>query len=186
MKGMVFREFIDMVEAEFSPEVADAIIVASNLSTDGAYTSIGTYPFEEMVALVTNLSKETNLPVPALLSHFGRHLFGRFAVMHPDYVHQKSGVFGLLRELDSHIHREVRKLYSDAELPSFSHEQQGEDRLVLVYSSRRNMADFALGLMEGCIAHFNETIDIERVDLPEDEDGAHTRFTLTRRVHAVA
>ncbi len=186
MKGMVFREFIDMVEAEFSPAVADAIIVASDLSTDGAYTTVGTYPFQEMVSLVTNLSKETNLPVPALLAHFGRHLFVRFAAMHPDYVAPMNGVFGLLRQLDNHIHREVRKLYSDAELPSFTHEQQGEDRLVLTYSSRRNMADFALGLIEGCIAYFNEPMDIERVDLPEDDNGAHTRFTLTRRVHAVA
>lgn len=184
MKGMVFREFIDMVEEAFSPEVADAIIVASKLSTDGAYTTVGTYPFEEMVSLVTNLSKETNLPVPALLRHFGIHLFGRFAVMHPEYVNPKNGVFGLLRDLDSHIHREVHKLYSGAELPSFSHEDLGDDRLVLTYSSRRNMADFALGLIEGCIAHFRETIDIQRLDLPEDEHGAHTRFTLTRTAHA--
>ena len=95
-------------------------------------------------------------------------------------------MFGLLRELDSHIHREVRKLYSDAELPSFTHRQIGDDRMELVYTSRRSLADFALGLIEGCIAYFNEAIDVERVDLPEDEHGAHARFTLTRRVHAVA
>ncbi len=186
MKGIVFREFIDMVEAEFSPEVADAIIVASDLSTDGAYTTVGTYPFHEMLSLVTNLSKETDLPVPALLRHFGRHLFSRFVAIHPAYVNQKTGVFGLLRELDSHIHREVHKLYSDAELPSFTHEQLGEDRMELVYSSRRNMADFALGLIEGCIAYFNESMDIDRVDLPEDQEGAHTRFTLTRTAHVIA
>ncbi len=186
MKGMVFREFIDMVETEFSLEVADAIIVASELSTEGAYTSVGTYPFEEMLALGTNLSKETGLPIPALLRHFGRHLFSRFVSIHPGYVNQNGGVFGLLRELDSHIHREVRKLYSDAELPSFTHRQIGQDCMELVYTSRRNLADFALGLIEGCIAYFNEAIDVERVDLPEDEHGAHARFTLTRRVHAVA
>jgi len=186
MKGMVFREFIDMVETEFSPDVADAIIVASDLSTNGAYTTIGTYPFEEMVSLVSNLSKETGLPVPALLSHFGHHLFSRFAVMHPEYVNQKSGVFGLLRELDNHIHREVRKLYSDAELPSFTHEELPEGGMHFDYHSSRGLADFAEGLIEGCIEHFGHAVTVSRTDLPADEHGSHTRFTLTRSedVHA--
>ena len=77
MKGIVFREFIEMVENEFSYEIADAIIAASELSTAGAYTSVGTYPHTEMVSLVVNLSKQTGQPVPALLNHFGRHLFKR-------------------------------------------------------------------------------------------------------------
>ena len=44
MKGIVFREFISMVENEFSIETADEIITASNLKSEGAYTSVGTYP----------------------------------------------------------------------------------------------------------------------------------------------
>ena len=46
MKGIVFREFIDMVESQFSLETADAIIQASSLSTHGAYTTVGTYPHQ--------------------------------------------------------------------------------------------------------------------------------------------
>ena len=69
MKGIVFREFISMVENQFSLETADHIISASNLSTDGAYTSVGTYPPQEMVDLVTHLSAATNISVPDLLHH---------------------------------------------------------------------------------------------------------------------
>ena len=56
MKGIVFREFIDMVESQFSVDTADAIIGASALSTHGAYTTVGTYPHQEMVDLVSNLA----------------------------------------------------------------------------------------------------------------------------------
>ncbi|MEK0435552.1 MAG: hypothetical protein RL369_1601, partial [Pseudomonadota bacterium] len=66
MKGIVFREFIDMVESQFSLETADAIIQASSLSTHGAYTTVGTYPHQEMVDLVANLSERTGIAVPAL------------------------------------------------------------------------------------------------------------------------
>ena len=39
MKGIVFTEFLDMVEARFTPEVADRMITAAALPSDGAYTS---------------------------------------------------------------------------------------------------------------------------------------------------
>lgn len=180
MKGIVFREFIDMVENEFSFEVADAIITASELSTDGAYTSVGTYPHTEMVSLVVNLSKETGQPVPALLNHFGRHLFKRFTLIHPQYVHNYQSAFELLQQLDGNIHVEVKKLYYDAELPSFTFEELPEGSMHFDYRSSRGLADFAEGLIQGCIAHFGQSVTVTRTDLPEDEQGAHTRFTLTR------
>lgn len=186
MKGIVFREFIDMVESQFSLEIADAIIAASSLSTDGAYTSIGTYPHEEMVELVSNLSRETGTAVPDLLRHFGRHLFGHFAVVHPEHVLTYHSAFELLLRLDGNIHVEVRKLYNDAELPSFSYEILDDDSMVFTYTSHRQLADFAHGLIEGCVAHFHEQMRIDRVDLPGDASGAHTRFTLTRVAHADA
>ncbi|MCM0044972.1 MAG: heme NO-binding domain-containing protein [Burkholderiaceae bacterium] len=186
MKGIVFREFIDMVESKFSLDTADAIIAASTLSTGGAYTSVGTYPHEEMVDLVSHLSKHTGMPVRDLLLHFGRHLFTRFAVVHPEHVLTYGSAFDLLRRLDGNIHVEVRKLYNDAELPSFTYEQLGDDSMVFTYSSHRKLADFAQGLIEGCIAHFGEPMRIDRVDLPEDQHGAHTRFTLSRTANAHA
>ncbi len=186
MKGIVFREFIDMVEDEFSLETADAIIAASELSTAGAYTSVGTYPHSEMVSLVVNLSKQTGQPVPALLHHFGRHLFKRFTVIHPQYVTSYQSAFQLLQQLDGNIHVEVKKLYIDAELPSFTFEELPDGGMHFHYRSHRALADFAEGLIQGCIAHFGHAITVSRTDLPADELGAHTRFTLTRSadVHA--
>lgn len=186
MKGIVFREFIEMVENEFSLEIADAIISASELSTNGAYTSVGTYPHTEMVSLVVNLSQQTGQPVPALLNHFGRHLFKRFTVIHPRYVNNYHSAFELLQQLDGNIHVEVKKLYDDAELPSFSYESLPDGGMHFDYRSHRGLADFAEGLIQGCIAHFGHPVTVSRIDLPADEKGAHTRFTLTRSTDVVA
>ncbi len=180
MKGIVFREFIDMVEQQFSLELADAIITASDLSTKGAYTAVGTYPHAEMVALVSNLSAQTGKPVPALLHHFGRHLFGRFTEIHPQYVSSYHSAFELLQRLDGNIHVEVRKLYHDAELPSFTYESMEDGGMHFDYRSHRGLADFAEGLIEGCIAHFGQSVSVQRTDLPADDQGSHTRFTLIR------
>ena len=183
MKGIIFREFITMVETQFSLQTADAIITASELKTNGAYTTVGTYPVEEMTALVNQLSLHSNIPAPALLNAFGRYLFQRFSVIHAEYVSPNTTVFALLGMLDNHIHVEVRKLYSDAELPSFTHEMLNPDCMIFIYRSKNMLADFAEGMLQACIALFNEQIHIDRQDLAAT-DGAHTKFILTRLAHA--
>jgi Haem-NO-binding len=52
MKGVVFTEFIEMVEDRFSPEMADRIIERAKLPSGGAYTTVGTYDHGEMIQLV--------------------------------------------------------------------------------------------------------------------------------------
>lgn len=180
MKGIVFREFISMVENHYSIEMADRIITASAVSSHGAYTSVGTYPHQEMVDLVMQLSAETGSSVSQLLHTFGRHLFQRFHLIHPEFVKTQASAFELLRRLDGHIHVEVRKLYIDAELPAFDYEEIGHHEVAFIYRSKRKLADFAHGLIQGCVDHFGEPVTIQRTDLPEDETGAHTRFLLKR------
>jgi hypothetical protein len=181
MKGLIFREFIDMVETQFSPQMVDDIIQASTLESGGAYTTVGTYPHDEMLQLVEQLSIRSEIPIPGLLRHFGRHLFHRFTVIHPEYITSHASAFDLLKVLDDDVHVEVRKLYQDAEVPTFDYQDLSDNRMLFIYQSSRPLADCAHGLIEGCIEHFGETMKIERNDLPV-ATGAHTEFIL----HAIS
>jgi Haem-NO-binding len=51
MKGVVFTEFLEMVEDRFSPEMADRIIEGAELASGGVYTTVGTYDHGEMIQL---------------------------------------------------------------------------------------------------------------------------------------
>ena len=44
MKGIVFTEFLEMVEDKFSADMVDDIIDDCDLASGGAYTAVGTYP----------------------------------------------------------------------------------------------------------------------------------------------
>lgn len=177
MKGMVFTEFLEMVEDRFSLEIADRIIEASNLPSGGAYTAVGTYDHEEMIQLVTHLSTETEIAVPDLLRTFGKHLFGRFVGSYPQFFEGVASTFGFLGNIEGYIHVEVRKLYPDADLPSFEYDTSEPGRLTMVYRSTRPFADLAEGLILGSIEHFDETIEVQREDLSEGR-GTCVRFTL--------
>ena len=89
-------------------------------------------------------------------------------------------MYSLLEKVDSTIHVEVRKLYPDAELPRFKCDSSEPRRLTMIYQSPRGFADFAAGLIEGCIEHFGETIDVQREDLAGGQ-GTHVRFSLTQQ-----
>jgi Haem-NO-binding len=178
MKGMVFTEFLEMVEARFSPEMADTIIEKSGAS--GAYTSVGTYHHTELVGMVLQLSEETKAPVPTLLHAFGEHLAVRFAALYPQFFASQPELFGFLASIDGHIHVEVRKLYPDAELPKFDVVERDADGIVLHYASSRHLADLAAGLIEGSARHYNTPVQVECVDAAE----GGSLFKVRRISHA--
>jgi hypothetical protein len=180
MKGIVFTEFLEMVEERFSPTVADRIVSAANLPSGGAYTAVGSYDHGEMWGLVIELGKATSTPVPHLMRAFGEHLFHRFTLGYPTLFQGVKTAFDFLQGLESVVHAEVRKLYPDSELPRFDIPERSADRLVMVYRSSRHFADLAEGLLRGCGKHFGEALEIVREDLPA-EHGSAARFTLTRR-----
>jgi hypothetical protein len=177
MKGIIFSEFVEMVEAAFSPEIADQIIEQSELASEGAYTSVGTYDHREILKLVGNLSEATSIPVDELIITFGRHMFGRFYVLYPFIFENISSAFDFLELIEDHVHAEVRKLYNDTELPTFETLRPDDATLIMTYKSKRPLATMAQGLIQGCIDHYGENISMEIENLSSDET-SHVRFTL--------
>lgn len=169
MLGLVFTEFIEMVEARFSPEVADAVLADAGLDHGGAYTAVGYYPAEEMLRLVNGLSQRTGQPGEALVRAFGVHLAQRFSEAHGQYFAPHQHPFDLLASIDGHIHVEVRKLYAQAQLPQFQVLERGTTRMRLRYRSERRLEVLAQGLIEGVLAHYGRRC---RVEMTPQDDGA--------------
>ena len=180
MKGIVFTEFLDLVESQFGYDMVDRLIEENKLTNDGAYTSVGTYPHSEMVALVTSLSQHTGVAVPELLRLYGHHVFGVFKQSYGHFFQGVEGAFQLLENIENYIHVEVRKLYPDAELPRFETKRSAPNVLEMVYHSERRMADFAQGLIEATANHFEETVSISRENVVAD--GSTVRFVIAKQL----
>jgi len=176
MKGIVFTEFLAMVDDRFSPAMVERILDGAALPSGGAYTAVGTYDHAEILELVGRLSQESGIPASDLVRAFGEHLFGRFVLGYPQFFSEVDGAFSFLQRIDGYIHIEVRKLYPDAELPRFEYDVSQPGRMVLTYRSSRPFADLAEGLIRGCVKHFGEALDIVREDLAAD--GTASRFVL--------
>ncbi len=177
MKGVVFTEFFEFVENEFDPVFLQEIINDSKVESEGVYTATGTYAFCEMGALVTTAASKSGLDISALMKAFGKHLFQYFASASPHHFVGVKTSFEFLDRVESHIHVDVKKLYPDAELPSFETVEHKADRFVMLYKSSRGLGDLCVGLIEGCMEHFGEKGQISKRDL-EAEPETVIEFTI--------
>jgi hypothetical protein len=178
MKGVVFTEFLDLVERRWGADTADDLVEECDLASGGAYTSVGTYDHAELLALLGRLSERSGTPVPDLIRQYASHLMARFAASFGEFF-AAPDLFTFLESVDQHIHVEVRKLYPDAQLPEFTSFRDGDGRLVLEYRSARPFATLAEGLIMAAAAHYREPVTLEREAL-EPSGERHARFRLTR------
>jgi hypothetical protein len=177
MKGVVFTEFLDFVAARHGEDMVDDIIEASALPSGGAYTAVGTYNHEELVTLCSALAAATGENESDLVRDFGTHLSSTFSHGYPAFFSRSANFFDFLESIEAHIHVEVRKLYPDAELPSFKVAVRTATRLVMDYRSPRRMSDLAEGLILGTAPKFGVTARVQKIAL-EDSDGEATRFVI--------
>jgi hypothetical protein len=160
VKGIVFNLLEEAVSREHGDAVWDDLLDAA--SVNGAYTSLGSYPDEDLLKLVGAASSALGLPPDDVVRWFGRSAIPLLADKYPDFFspHQSTRPFVLT--LNSIIHPEVRKLYPGADVPVFDYDTSSEDVLVMGYESARKMCSFAEGLIEGTAAHYGETATIEQ------------------------
>ncbi|MGB0980480.1 MAG: heme NO-binding domain-containing protein [Winogradskyella sp.] len=178
MKGIVFTEFLELVENKFGLEMVDDIISSSDLESEGVYTSVGTYSFSEMLQLLQHLSKKTELSIDNLLLVYAEHFFGVIERSYPGLLATYKDPIEMISSIENHIHVEVRKIYPDAELPTFEIVEKTKNSLVMLYTSSRAMHHFGLGLMNKTFEHFNSTATIELQKIKED--GTEVRFIINK------
>jgi len=175
MKGIVFTEFLELVEDKFGIETVQSIIDQCDLSTDGIYTSVGTYDHKDIFMMVGKLSELKGIPIPDLLQIYGKYFFTILSSSYPQFM-KKKDLFSFLDSIDNYIHVEVLKLYPEAELPKFDSEIV-DNKMTLLYQSTRKMADFAIGLVMGAAEYYNETTaKIEIIKVEDQGQKVHIKI----------
>lgn len=176
MKGLLFTEFLEMVETRFGYEVTVQMMEKGNIPDDRVYTSVGSYDHSEIVNMVIALSDITGIEVEQLCIVYGRYLFVRLMQHHEKYIDKPDSFENLLEHLNSYIHKEVKKLYPTAEVPDFIYQKLEEGHFVLTYKSSRKMWAVAQGLIEGALLYFQTKANISHDFLKSD--GSEVKFTI--------
>lgn len=161
MKGIVFNILEQVVVAAHGEAVWDDLLAAAG--SDGVYTSLGSYPDDQMMRLVQAASTALNLPAADVVRWFGRQAIPHFAERYAEFftAHQSTRSFVLA--LNTIIHPEVRKIYTGAQCPEFDFQEDAADALLIGYHSPRKLCALAHGFIEGTADHYHEQALVEHV-----------------------
>jgi hypothetical protein len=179
MKGIVFCAFVSFAETRWSEELADQMLTQSDLETGGAYTSVGQYSHDELTQLSKYLAKYTSSTPDQVMNEFGQFLFPLLAEQADAVMKTYTSCFDFLCEIETVIHRDVRRLDTTAQVPMITAlSREGDSRIVLEYRSARPFAMMAQGLFLGALSYFRMDRVANLKALEVSSDNTHAIFEI--------
>lgn len=176
MKGIIFTMVEEAVVAEHGEVVWDELLVRAGVS--GAWTALGDYPVSELTALVDAGAEALDTPPDDLLRHLGHAALLGLADRYPHFFSPHDSVRPFLLTLDDVIHREVRKLHTDASPPDFWFDGDDPRSLVIHYRSGRRLCVMAEGMIAGAATHYGQRAEVEQLQCML-EGAEHCTMTAT-------
>jgi hypothetical protein len=158
VKGIILNLVEEAIVAEHGDDTWDSLLDASG--SDGAYTSLGNYPDDDLERLVNAGADVLEVEPRDLSRHLGQVAIQGLAERYPQYFSPHHATMPFLLTLDDVIHTEVRKLYADSSPPDFWFDDPIGNVLVVHYRSQRRLCALAEGMMIGATAHYEEQVSI--------------------------
>jgi hypothetical protein len=177
VKGLILVGFLEWVEERHGDDAVDEMIEATVLESQGAFTSVGVYPYTELLALAETLADREGRPVSEVLLQYSRESVSSVAYGHEPLLAGITGALDLFDRVEDHIHPEVMALYPDAELPRITTRRLDDGSMRLDYRSREPLAVMCEGRILGTIDLFGGGFDVTR--LSADPEGYSATFLIS-------
>ncbi|MGI4757443.1 MAG: heme NO-binding domain-containing protein [Janthinobacterium lividum] len=161
MKGIIFNLLEEVVSQHHGPDTWDHLLEVTNLS--GSYTSLGSYPDENVAALVAAAATALDVTQFDVLRWFGQQAMPLLFKRYPSFFSSQKSVRPFILSVNHIIHPEVRKVYPGAQVPTFEFTDLENGSLLMGYSSPRRLCALAQGFAEGAATHYGETITFDHL-----------------------
>jgi len=166
MHGLVFREFLEFVETVHGPGALEDVIDDARLTSGGAYTRIGDYPHQELLALLSVLSRRCHTTSAKAQQAFGHYLFTRMDKAGLPALQGVHDTAGFLERLDGLLAHEIAKIYPKARVGiRITCWRRGAGRFECEYAAAFPFADILHGAIEAAVRRYREPLRLERNDL---------------------
>lgn len=180
MKGIILTSFVGWVEGTRGLIVCNDVIsrCGDRLTTGGAYTSVGNYPAAELTMLAGSLAEMEGTSADEIMRDFGVAAFEQLGSLHPEWLEGMPDLLSLLSRIESVIHVEVRKLYSDSQPPLIGAQQRDDGAIYVTYESHRDLVALCQGLIEGAARHYGEHVSVTMIDTTTESGQTHATFLV--------
>jgi hypothetical protein len=160
VKGIIFNLAEEVVVREHGDDGWDAVLEGAGVS--GSYTSLGSYPDADLMAIVASAARLLGTDDRAVLRHVAEGAIPLLAERYPHFFTPHHDAQSFVLTLNDMIHPEVRKLYPGADVPNFAYQVHGEDAVTLTYQSDRRLCALAEGFIRGAATHYGQSVVIDQ------------------------
>jgi len=161
MQGIIFNALAEFVEKTADMETWNDILDESHVPSGGVYTSGGTYDDEEITTLAVMICNKLNIELEQGLTAFGKFLFSYLVERGPVEIKDYPDTQTMLKELDSVVHSEVRRIHPDAYTPFFEYIETDAKTGELMYRSNRRLCVVAEGLLQGAAEYYGQNLAMQ-------------------------
>ena len=158
MKGIIFNLLEDFIVENLGDDALEEILAGTGLRTTEPFVGPGSYPDEDLMALVAQVVERMGIPTDEALRAFGRFCIPPLVRRFPGFVTPHSHPKDFLLTVDAFHSTEINKLFEGAQCPRFHYESPAPDRLIMRYESERRLCALVEGLLEGVATHFDVPI----------------------------
>ncbi|NMP32089.1 hypothetical protein HII17_10965 [Thalassotalea sp. M1531] len=170
MKGAIFCGYAEFIEQNHGLMTWLEIIDKSELATSSSFIATELYDDNILVELLTITSDILGVTVSEILTSFGKILFPKLMEAAKHHVDKCDNIFDFLDHVENVIHIEVKKADPLAYTPSLILDKISNNKLLLKYTSHRQVCFLAEGLIYGAANHFNQQVTIEHISCTHQGD----------------
>jgi len=156
---IIFVKLKQYVETRLGSDTWNSLLEESGIGPK-VYLTGGKYPDQEAVALVTTASKMTGIETSAILEDFGEFITPDLVQLYRHMIKPEWKTLDLIEHAEETIHKLIRVKDPDANPPRLECSRLSEGKLVLTYSSSRQMCGVAKGIARGLARHYGEQIQV--------------------------
>lgn len=179
MKGVIFNLAEEVIVDSHGEDVWDALLDAAGV--DGAYTSLGNYPDDDLARLVQAASELLGVAPDTVVATIGEGALPLLANRYPVFFEGYDATRSFLLTLNDVIHSEVRKLYPGADVPEFGFDDSESGELVITYRSARKLCALARGFISGAAQYYGEVAIVDEPQcMHRGDDRCELRCRFTR------
>lgn len=167
MKGTVVSTWLKTSRKLLGSSVVDKALTDSGMPKDVTFTPLEDVTDTKVFEIINNIAKGGNLSVKELWYKIGVDNVLTFSQDYPGFF-RRDNAYQFLKSMND-LHVIVMKRFSGAKPPILDMELMGGNKVHFIYRSKRNMYDYATGLLNGVKAFFKENYTIKEVSRSDGE-----------------
>jgi methyl-accepting chemotaxis protein len=181
MKGTVVSTWLNSLRRLYGDEMVNDAMEQVNWSISKIISPIDDIPDDEAFRIFNYIASKNNTTPGVVWRRVGKANIRSFREWFPSYF-ERSSLKSFLMMMDA-VHAQITKMVSGATPPRIIATDTGYKKLELKYVSKRGMADYFLGLLDGGSEYFQEKMDVREIGRGTDSSGGqfiHVELTLEK------